>query len=193
MKTETLTTSQTFFAKIAFEQTAKQVPSNTTSETTRRVIMNRLVIGATLFLLLGGAALVYYLQPQFYDFNESRINSPLGLAFLVATLTLLLFKVSFLIYNVYLYFQYKPIESVSDELLPTTTVIVPAYNEGKLVWQTLLSIANSDFPTSKLQILAIDDGSKDDTWYWMKKASTWQRRFPKWKNTLFYRRWMNGA
>ena len=170
MKTETLTTSQTFFAKIAFEQTAKQVPSNTTSETTRRVIMNRLVIGATLFLLLGGAALVYYLQPQFYDFNESRINSPLGLAFLVATLTLLLFKVSFLIYNVYLYFQYKPIESVSDELLPTTTVIVPAYNEGKLVWQTLLSIANSDFPTSKLQILAIDDGSKDNTWYWMKKA-----------------------
>lgn len=170
MKTETLTTSQTFFAKIAFEQTAKQVPSNTTSETTRRVIMNRLVIGATLFLLLGGAALVYYLQPQFYDFNESRINSPLGLAFLVATLTLLLFKVSFLVYNVYLYFQYKPIESVSDELLPTTTVIVPAYNEGKLVWQTLLSIANSDFPTSKLQILAIDDGSKDDTWYWMKKA-----------------------
>ena len=170
MKTETLTTSQTFFAKTAFEQTAKQVPSNITSETTRRVIMNRLVIGATLFLLLGGAALVYYLQPQFYDFNESRINSPLGLAFLVATLTLLLFKVSFLIYNVYLYFQYKPIESVSDELLPTTTVIVPAYNEGKLVWQTLLSIANSDFPTSKLQILAIDDGSKDDTWYWMKKA-----------------------
>lgn len=170
MKTETLTTNQTFFAKTAFEQTAKQVPSNITSETTRRVIMNRLVIGATLFLLLGGAALVYYLQPQFYDFNESRINSPLGLAFLVATLTLLLFKVSFLIYNVYLYFQYKPIESVSDELLPTTTVIVPAYNEGKLVWQTLLSIANSDFPTSKLQILAIDDGSKDDTWYWMKKA-----------------------
>lgn len=170
MKTETLTTSQTFFAKTAFEQTAKQVPSNITSETTRRVIMNRLVIGATLFLLLGGVALVYYLQPQFYDFNESRINSPLGLAFLVATLTLLLFKVSFLIYNVYLYFQYKPIESVSDELLPTTTVIVPAYNEGKLVWQTLLSIANSDFPTSKLQILAIDDGSKDDTWYWMKKA-----------------------
>lgn len=54
--------------------------------------------------------------------------------------------------------------------MPTCTVIVPAYNEGKLVWQTLLSIANSDFPHHKLQILAIDDGSKDDTWYWMTKA-----------------------
>lgn len=75
-----------------------------------------------------------------------------------------------MLYNVYLYFQYKPIESVSDELLPTCTVIVPAYNEGKLVYQTLHSIANSDFPAHKIQILAIDDGSKDDTWYWMNKA-----------------------
>jgi hyaluronan synthase len=49
-------------------------------------------------------------------------------------------------------------------------VIVPAYNEGKLVYQTLHSIANSDFPAHKIQILAIDDGSKDDTWYWMNKA-----------------------
>jgi hyaluronan synthase len=38
------------------------------------------------------------------------------------------------------------------------------------MYQTLLSIA-SDFPQHKLQILAIDDGSKDDTWYWMQ---SWQ-------------------
>ena len=170
MNTETLSENQTIFAEEAFGQTAKQVSPTSSSENTQRKIINRLVIGATLLLLLGGAALVYLLQPEFYKFNESRINSPLGLAFIIVTLSLLLFKVSFLIYNVYLYFTYKPIASVTDDLLPTTTVIVPAYNEGKLVWQTLMSIANSDFPTSKLQILAIDDGSKDDTWYWMKKA-----------------------
>lgn len=170
MITETLSENQTIFAAEAFGQKTKQVKSSSTSESLNRIIINRLVIGTTLLLLLGGVSLVYYLQPEFYAFNESRINSPLGISFLVLTLTLLLFKVSFLIYNVYLYFTYKPIASVTDDLLPTTTVIVPAYNEGKLVWQTLMSIANSDFPTSKMQILAIDDGSKDDTWYWMKKA-----------------------
>ena len=131
---------------------------------------NKIILGLTFLLLFAGASLVYFLQPQFYEFNQSRMNSPMGLFFLIVTLTLILFKISFLIYNVYLYFRYKPIESVEDEFLPTCTVIVPAYNEGKLVWQTLLSIANSDYPTHKLQILAIDDGSQDDTWYWMNKA-----------------------
>src|SRR5690606_24226912 len=58
----------------------------------------------------------------------------------------------------------------TDEELPTCTVIVPAYNEGELVWHTLKSLANSDYPKEKLQLLAIDDGSKDDTWQWMLKA-----------------------
>lgn len=131
---------------------------------------NKIILGLTFLLLFAGASLVYFLQPQFYEFNQSRMNSPMGLFFLIVTLLLILFKISFLIYNVYLYFRYKPIESVEDEFLPTCTVIVPAYNEGKLVWQTLLSIANSDYPTHKLQILAIDDGSQDDTWFWMNKA-----------------------
>lgn len=131
---------------------------------------NVLIISGTLLLLFIGAALVYFLQSDFQTFNVNRINSPIGFAFLMLTVGLLLFKVSFFIYNVFLYISYKAIPSVSDDELPTCTVIVPAYNEGKLVWETLRSIANSDFPHHKLQILAIDDGSKDDTWYWMTKA-----------------------
>lgn len=131
---------------------------------------NHIILSATLLVLFSGAVLVYFLQPDFLAFNESRIKSPLGLFFLVSALVLLLFKVSFFVYNVSLYLRYKPIPSVSDDNLPTCTVIVPAYNEGKLVYQTLLSIANSDFPQRKMQILAIDDGSKDDTWHWMTVA-----------------------
>ena len=132
--------------------------------------VNVLVLTGTFLLLLGGAYSVFELQPEFEAFNLSRMNSPIGLTFLIVTLMLLTFKLAFFAYNVYLYFKYKPIESVSDELLPTVTVIVPAYNEGKLVYQTLRSIAESDFPETKLQLLAIDDGSKDDTWYWMQEA-----------------------
>ncbi|MEP0303735.1 MAG: glycosyltransferase, partial [Maribacter dokdonensis] len=45
-----------------------------------------------------------------------------------------------------------------------------AYNEGKQVWATLKSLADSDYPEHKVQLLAIDDGSKDDTWNWMQEA-----------------------
>jgi hyaluronan synthase len=83
---------------------------------------------------------------------------------------LLLFKAGFFIYTLYRYFCYKPIVSVSDNQLPTCTVIVPAYNEGKQVWDTLMSLAKSDYPEGKLQLLAIDDGSKDDTWPWIIEA-----------------------
>jgi len=129
-----------------------------------------LVLIGTFILLIGAAFLVYRLQPDFDILHEERLKSPWGLALIVVSITLLVVKGSFFIYNLFLYFKYKPVKSVSDDLLPTVTVIVPAYNEGKLVWDTLISLASSKYPESKLQILAIDDGSKDDTWYWMQQA-----------------------
>ena len=162
MKTPSLSLTDTFLN----EETNKIKKS----EPSQKVLANQIILSITMLLLISGAAFVYYLQPEFYNFNQSRINSPIGFAFLVITIVLLIFKVSFVLYNAYLYFQYKPIASVSDELLPTCTVIVPAYNEGNLVYETLKSIANSDFPQHKLQILAIDDGSKDDTLHWMNEA-----------------------
>ena len=78
--------------------------------------------------------------------------------------------ICFLVYLIVLYIKYKETPTASDEDLPTCTVIVPAYNEGKLVYETLLSLAGSDYPMDKLEILAIDDGSKDDTWLWIQKA-----------------------
>lgn len=128
------------------------------------------VLFGTFLLLTGGVWLTYQLQPEWYDFNMSRMNSAWGFAFLIAAGLVLLFKLSFFAYSVFLYLKYKSIPSVSDEELPTVTVIVPAYNEGKLVYDTLMSIANSDFPEEKMQLLAIDDGSVDETWYWMQVA-----------------------
>lgn len=125
---------------------------------------------STFALLFVGAYSVYHLQSDFDQFQIDRMNSSWGFPFLVVAGLLFVFQTGVFLYNLYLYFSYKPIESVSDEMLPTCTVIVPAYNEGKLVWDTLLSLADSDFPAHKLEILAVDDGSKDDTWYWMQQA-----------------------
>ena len=73
-------------------------------------------------------------------------------------------------WRMYQVYTYKPIPSVSDEELPVCTVVIPAYNEGSQVLYTIRSVAASNYPADKLQIIGIDDGSKDDTWQWMLKA-----------------------
>jgi hyaluronan synthase len=132
---------------------------------------NQRIVQVSTFMILTGAAILFFiLQPQFEQFNNARIDSGWGFAFLIITLSLVGFRLMFFLYQVFLVLKYKAIPSVSDKLLPTCTVIVPAYNEGELVYHTLLSVADSLYPEEKLQLIAIDDGSKDDTWYWMQQA-----------------------
>ena len=167
MKTDTITSSQLNLDTNNYSNNG----TTTTGKKPKEVFVpGTLVLISTFILLIGAAFLVYQLQPEFDLLHEERLKSPWGLALIIVSLSLLLVKGSFFIYNLFLYFKYKPVKSVSDDLLPTVTVIVPAYNEGKLVWDTLMSLASSKYPESKLQILAIDDGSKDDTWYWMQQA-----------------------
>ena len=98
------------------------------------------------------------------------MGSTVGNTFSIMGLMLLTYKALMFIYMLYNYFKYKPIASVKDDELPTCTVIVPAYNEGKQVWDTLMSLEKSDYPKDKLQLIAIDDGSLDDTWDWILDA-----------------------
>ena len=130
------------------------------------------VLASTFILLFGATYLFFFLDNDFSKFREERLSSTWGFVFLVIATTLFVFKAGFFLYKLYRYFKYKSIASVSDEELPTCTVIVPAYNEGKQVYDTLMSLAYSDYPGTKLQLLSIDDGSKDDTWSWMKKAKS---------------------
>ncbi|OEK07416.1 glycosyl transferase family 2 [Flavivirga aquatica] len=129
-----------------------------------------IVLLCTFLLMIDAAYLAYILRNDFSKFNIERMNSTLGLTFIVIAGILSLFKVSFFIYTLYRYIKYKPVASVKDKELPTCTVIVPAYNEGKQVWDTLMSLVDSDYPKEKLQLIAIDDGSADDTWKWMQNA-----------------------
>ena len=128
------------------------------------------VLGSTFVLMIGAAYLVFVLQSDFEQFRLDRKTSTIGFIFMAIATGLFLYKAIFFLYTFIRYLMYKQIASVSDEELPTVTVIVPAYNEGKQVWATLKSLAESDFPKEKVQLLAIDDGSKDDTWEWMLEA-----------------------
>jgi hyaluronan synthase len=54
---------------------------------------------------------------------------------------------------------------------PTVTFAVPAKNEGVDIRETMLRIANSDYPHKKFEIIAINDGSTDETLDQMLAAS----------------------
>lgn len=131
-----------------------------------------IILIATISLLISGLISFFYLQPQLELLHDNRLNSAWGTAFIITTLSLLGFKLLFFLFILVNYIKYKAVKAVEPNLLPSCTIIVPAYNEGELVWKTLKSLAASDYPADKMQIISIDDGSKDDTWEWMKKAKS---------------------
>ena len=51
----------------------------------------------------------------------------------------------------------------SENLSPSTTVIVPCFNEEKTVAATVKSILKLDYPREKLSIILVNDGSTDGT------------------------------
>ena len=67
---------------------------------------------------------------------------------------------------------YRPTPSIrNNQLLPTCTVIVPAYNEGAHVEETIDSLLDTDYPREKLKIIVVNDGSQDDTWEYMSRGA----------------------
>jgi hyaluronan synthase len=93
-----------------------------------------------------------------------------GKTFLYTVYFFSLINIGVFVWRIVLIFMYKPVPSCSDEELPACSIIVPAYNEGRQVLDTLKSLADSDYPHHKLQIISVDDGSVDDTWQWMCEA-----------------------
>jgi hyaluronan synthase len=79
-------------------------------------------------------------------------------------------SLSFIAIKIWLVLHYRPYNPVCDKKLPLVTVIIPAYNEGSQILHTVRSVVASDYPPEKMQIICVDDGSKDDTWEWMQKA-----------------------
>ena len=53
---------------------------------------------------------------------------------------------------------------------PTVSVLMPCYNEGKTVYETIESISRSNYPNDRFEVIAQDDCSADDSYQWMLKA-----------------------
>ena len=46
---------------------------------------------------------------------------------------------------------------------PSCTILIPAHNEEKVIGQTIEAMLNLKYPTDRLKIMVINDGSKDST------------------------------
>jgi len=114
-------------------------------------------------------------MPELGRFYRSLLETGTGTAYVIFGKWLFITYTGVFLWRLYLVARYKPAEACSDAELLSCTVIVPAYNEGRQVLHTLRSVVRSDMPADKLQIIAVDDGSKDDTWRWIQKAV---QRFP---------------
>lgn len=131
---------------------------------------NKIVLITTFACMALGLNFFYVFHNDLEKLSAAKSSTTIGFIFVCIATVLSLYQIFFFIFKAYHFYKYKAVDSVSDSELPTITVIVPAYNEGKQVWDTLMSLANSNYPDAKIQIISIDDGSLDDTWDWMLKA-----------------------
>src|SRR3989344_5441485 len=75
----------------------------------------------------------------------------------------------------------KEESKIKRKELPLVTIAIPAYNEEKGIWSTLKSLIEMDYPSKKLEIIVVNDGSHDKT---KEKVYEFIRKNKDWNITL---------
>lgn len=92
------------------------------------------------------------------------------LLWLILILCLLISVVKYLM-GIIMRFSFPSAKARKDYTYePMVSVLMPCYNEGKTVYETIESISKSNYPNEKFEVIAQDDCSVDDSYEWMLKA-----------------------
>jgi len=147
------------------EQTAAPVVSKSPHPFMRWIIRIAIIIG--LLITLYASIIVGIFDPIYYSIRSAEWTK------IIVRPSLLWIMMGFLllVFRTALWFAYKPFPSAGYEGAPVLTVIIPAYNEGAMVRKSIDSVARAKYPHDKLEILAVDDGSTDDTWQYIQQAA----------------------
>jgi cellulose synthase/poly-beta-1,6-N-acetylglucosamine synthase-like glycosyltransferase len=78
----------------------------------------------------------------------------------LSTYFVILFMILVLKYRKTIFERKTPISNMK---LPKVSIVISAYNEEKAIKETILSLKNIEYPKEKLEIIIINDGSKDRT------------------------------
>ena len=142
-----------------------------TAEETESMLLRRiflygflsLVLFAIIYLFLydpGG--IVYNLTGKVNTMRFSGLVVYSSIVALVLFLVILVFRYLSLINLAYLNTTKHTVKTGHDETFtPPISIVVPAYNEGKLLESTVQSLLGMDYP--RYEIILVDDGSTDDT------------------------------
>ena len=65
----------------------------------------------------------------------------------------------------------KRLDETIEGYEPTITVVVPLFNEGRSIYDTIKSLVALDYPAEKLQVTIVDDCSTDDSYEWAMKGA----------------------
>lgn len=81
--------------------------------------------------------------------------------------TLLSFSAFFIALHINLWFDNKSkifLGAKDLKTTPSTSLVIPAYNEEDIIEETLQKTKGIDYPNNRLEIIVVDDGSKDRTY-----------------------------
>ncbi len=115
-------------------------------------------------ILIGTLALVLALATR-------STNSVLSMIFLAALL-LFSFHVWFVLPLTFYHALTDDDEHTAGDL-PTLSILVPAYNEHTVVGECIESLLQVEYPIDRLEIVVIDDGSTDGTYYEASAYEPW--------------------
>jgi hyaluronan synthase len=91
--------------------------------------------------------------------GTGMISHPVGIVVAIQSLYTALLSL--------LWIRYTPFEAPADLAWPRVSVVIPAFNEGAMVEQSIRSVARCDYPPDRLEVIVVDDGSRDDTFFHM--------------------------
>jgi hyaluronan synthase len=125
-----------------------------------------IIICSALILIL---AIKFRIFPLWIEFLHSNSFLRLSIYPLLISATII---VTGIIFQTIFWFRYKPLTVRPDEEVdwPFVSVIMSALNEEELIGKSIDSIFASNYPKEKLEVICINDGSTDMTFYHMRRA-----------------------
>ena len=126
-----------------------------------------------LIILTSGFIVVFSIKVRIFQLWIEFLGSSSFLS--MATYPLLISAaiiLSGIIFRTVLWFRYKPqtIEPGEEVDWPYVTVIMPALNEEELIEKSIDSIFASNYPQERFEVVCVNDGSTDMTYFYMKRA-----------------------
>ncbi|HMA96908.1 MAG TPA: glycosyltransferase, partial [Polyangiaceae bacterium] len=131
---------------------------------------------AGMFPLVGtlvSICVAVYLQAPEGSMGEALKRQIIGLLHPFGLVVIL--QIAYTALQSVLWMRYRPFQAPEHSEMPLVSVVIPAFNEGPMVENSIRSAVMSDYPEDKLEIIVVDDGSRDDTFFHMRHL---RRRFP---------------